>query len=107
MIDPVVPELDILIGTSLWVWHRGARPVRVSVSSGSQSPKWEDEGRLRKVFEEAGIPTDYSSSSDGADLVAESTTEVWTIECKGAGTGVGSTKRIVIPVEPSADYPPY
>lgn len=41
----------------------------------------------------AGIPLDFTESTDGPGLIAQSETEIWRIECKGAGRGRSQTQR--------------
>jgi hypothetical protein len=88
-----VPELEVLLASIHWLWARGAKPVRISIASGSDTGQHSDRSRLRSELQKAGIPLDYVSAREGADLVAASSSEVWQIECKGSGLGKVQTQR--------------
>jgi len=89
----VVGEADVLIGAALWLWNRGVPPLRVSIAVGSVNGKFADRARVNAAFKAAGVPEGWSSRSDGADLVAANSSELWEVECKGAGAGVSATQR--------------
>lgn len=89
----IIPELDVLLATVLWLRERGCRPIRLSISSGSHAGRRADRIRLREQLAAAGLSTGWTTASEGPDVVAASPNEVWKVECKGAGTGVASTQR--------------
>lgn len=89
----LVPEVDVLIAATLWLWGRGAAPLQVSIAVGSEAGKYEDRRRFGAALEAAGIPGAWTSVSNGPDLIAASATECWQIECKSAGAGPPSTQR--------------
>jgi hypothetical protein len=83
MANPIVPELDVLIASVRYLWGRGAKPNRMSISSGSRAGREEDQQRLTAALETACIPA-CPISGKGADIVASSATELWHVECKGS-----------------------
>jgi hypothetical protein len=88
-----VPELEILIATTKWPWRRGAVPRRLSISSRSNAGMASDLENLRRAFIDCRIPDGWWNASNGPDLIAASSTEIWEVECKGEGDGVQQTQR--------------
>lgn len=89
-----VPELDILIATSVWLTTRAAIPFKFSFSRGSYLSKEEMKAMLVEKLKENEIqigPQLYPSN--GPDIVAFSGKEFWQVECKGSGTGKKQTQR--------------
>lgn len=90
----IVPEVDVLIGCSLWLYKRGVLPLRFSIASGHGINLGINRQRLLHALNEVGIPTsEIDFRSDGPDIIAVSKSEFWQIECKGAGQGKHSTQR--------------
>lgn len=89
----LVPEVEVLVAAALWLWDRGAAPVQVSIAVGFEAGKHADRRRFETALNGAGVPSEWTTSSDGPDLIAVSPTECWQVECKGTGTGVASTQR--------------
>lgn len=90
----VVPELDVLLASILWLHGRGANALSASIAKGSEAGRYADHQRFREALQEAGIdPNSCSLSTDGPDIIAASATECWQVECKGAGSGVQATQR--------------
>ena len=93
MPENVVPELDVLIATVRWLWNRGCRPVRVSRAGGSEAGRYQDQQRLQAELAALNVPSGWYHSPEGPDVVAIGEGQIWEVECKGAGRGVGSTQR--------------
>jgi hypothetical protein len=89
-----VPELDVLVAAMRWLNARGIRPVCASISKGSEAGRNADRERLLAAMRELDVPHENCRiSPDGPDLVALGNGELWVVECKGEGAGVGSTQR--------------
>lgn len=94
MAELVVPEIEVLIAASLWLWHTKALPVQFSIASGQGIDSQTDQDRLVKALDSAGVPSKPRSFvSSGPDIVAIYSSRHWQIECKGAGAGKPSTQR--------------
>lgn len=90
----IVPEIDVLIGCSLWLYQRGAVPVSFSIASGHGIDLNRDKQRLLAALESGGVSTSIGGFRQGGpDVIAISESEFWQIECKGAGQGKQSTQR--------------
>ena len=90
----VVPEIDVLIGCSLWLHRRGLLPLSFSIASGHGIDLGTDKQRLLHALDGAGIATSMIDfRPDGPDVTAISSSEFWQVECKGAGQGKQSTQR--------------
>jgi hypothetical protein len=90
----VVPEIDVLIGCSLWLHTRGLLPLSFSIASGHGIDLGTDRQRLLDALAGAGISTSITDfRTDGPDVTAVSKSEFWQVECKGAGQGKQSTQR--------------
>ena len=87
-----IPEIDVLIPTALWLRDRGATPIQVSVASGRGIDTHADTTRLREALFAAG-QEHLLTTKTGPDVIALSKTELWQVECKGAGTGTKQTQR--------------
>ena len=89
-----IPEIDVLIATSLWLWNRRVTPVQFSIAKGQGIDFQANKTRLIEVLDDAGISDKLQNFvASGPDIVAVSAKEYWQIECKGAGTGKPSTQR--------------
>jgi hypothetical protein len=94
MREIVVPEVDVLIAASLWLWHLKALPVQFSIATGQGIDSKGDQDRLVKALDSAGVPSKLRSFvSSGPDIVAISSSRAWQVECKGAGAGKQPTQR--------------
>ena len=92
--QPTVPEIDILIGCSLWLCRRGALPLAFSIASGHGIDANRDRQRLLDALDKAGFSNSMAQfRPDGPDVTAVSKSEFWQVECKGAGEGKQSTQR--------------
>ena len=90
----LVPEIDVLIAAALWLWQKEARPIQFSVATGQGIDSRADRDRLERALDLAGVPKQPRSFiSHGPDIIALSRDQLWQVESKGAGAGVGSTQR--------------
>lgn len=90
----VVPEIDVLVGASLWLYRRKLLPYQFSVARGRGIDGAVNKEHLRTKLADAGLPLDFLSfTGAGPDVVAISKTEWWQVECKGIGTGTSQTQR--------------
>jgi hypothetical protein len=90
----VIPEIDVLIHTALWLWRRKVYPFQFSLAQGKGIDLKKNRELLSAALNEAGIPDQIREfSSEGADVVGFTVTEWWQVECKGAGTGKKQTQR--------------
>ena len=93
----VVPEIDVLVASALWLYRRSVLPHTFSVARGAGIDAKESQDRIVRSLRAAGMPevaVKYLRfASDGPDLVGVSGSEYWKIECKGAGTGKAQTQR--------------
>lgn len=88
----IVPEIDVLIATSIWLWERKVYPLNFSIATGRGIDMQKDQERLKNELKAAGVPGyPYQFSMEGPDIMAISKSEWWRIECKGAGAGKRST----------------
>jgi hypothetical protein len=89
-----IPEIEILIASSLWLWRNQALPAQFSIASGQGIDAQANQDRLVKALEVAGVPSILRSFvSWGPDIIALSAKRYWQVECKGAGVGKQSTQR--------------
>lgn len=85
----VISECDVLIAVARWLRLRNVAAVRISVA-GRRS----DRQRVRETLAVDQITAaDCHYVSNGPDIVGQSATEYWQVECKGSGTGVVQTQR--------------
>jgi hypothetical protein len=90
----LVPEIDVLIATSMWLWRKQCSHFRFSVARGHGIDASADKARLLKTLNSAGVPsTECSFVPVGPDIQAISQTRFWQVECKGAGRGKPTTQR--------------
>ena len=90
----VIPEIDVLIAASLWLWSQRAIPIQYSIARGQGIDSGDHKQRLVKALDEAGVPSNLRRFvASGPDLVAVSKTRFWQVECKGHGVGKQSTLR--------------
>ena len=92
MANPVVPEIEVLIASAVYLWGRGARPISMSISRGSRAGRLPDRQRLKTELQKAGIADDVPIYDNGEDLVAASATELWYVECKGSPSKDGNSE---------------
>jgi hypothetical protein len=89
-----IPEIDVLISTSLWLWTQRAIPFQYSIAKGQGINTGDDKERLVRALNDAGVPSTFRRFvSSGPDIIAISRERCWQVECKGAGTGQQSTQR--------------
>ena len=90
----VVPEIDVLIATGIWLHLQGWTIESISQPRGQGIDIYEERPRLRTKFSEAQLPTrNLRFNSSGPDIVARKDSDLWKIECKGLGTGTTQTLR--------------
>ena len=94
MKSEVIPEIDVLIATSLWLWTQRAIPFQYSVAKGQGINSGGNRERLVEALDDAGVPSTFRRFvPSGPDVIAISKERYWQVECKGAGTGQQSTQR--------------
>jgi hypothetical protein len=92
--NTVIPEIDVLVATSLWLYRRKLLPYQFSIARGRGIDGAVNKEHLRAKLAAAGLPSGFISfTGDGPDVVAISKTEWWQVECKGVGTGKSQTQR--------------
>lgn len=90
----VIPEIDVLVAASLWLYRRKLLPYQFSVARGRGIDGAVHKEYLQNRLVNAGIPCGFISfTAEGPDVVAISKTEWWQVECKGVGTGTQQTQR--------------
>lgn len=87
----IIPESDVLIATTLFLIERGVKPYQFSVAAGRGINSVDTKNHLHDAFATIGRSPQFSGN--GADILAISKTEWWSIECKGAGFGKRQTQR--------------
>jgi hypothetical protein len=81
-----IPEIDVLIGTALWLHSNGWLIKQVSMAVGQKIDQVAQRQKLESNFRKAGISLDtIKFSQDGPDIEAIKGTKIWRIECKGLG----------------------
>ena len=81
-----VLQLDVLIATAKYLWlSRKLKPSSISIPTEKGRLKADDRRLLQKALSRAGVPTTFLESPQGPDLVARSATQIWQVECAGAG----------------------
>lgn len=94
MKSDVIPEIDVLIATSLWLWTQPAIPFQYSVAKGQGINSRDDKERLVKALDDARVPSELRRFvSSGPDVIAIAKERYWQVECKGVGIGQQSTQR--------------
>ena len=89
----VIPEIDVLVATTVFLKERGVKPYRISVPKGKGMDKTSYQERIWKILTSNSAPDVYPFSPEGPDIIGISETEWWQVECKGSGKGVQSTQR--------------
>ena len=84
----IIPEVDILIHTTIFLLQRGVDPYQFSIPSGKGIESEETKKTLNEAF-----GTNVRFSNVGSDIIGISMTEWGQIECKGAGAGKKQTHR--------------
>lgn len=88
----IIPEIDVLIATVVFLRERGVMCYKISVARGKGIDKSAAEASAWAALGD-NIQHIYSFSAAGADLIGISATEWWKVECKGSGTGKSQTQR--------------
>ncbi len=91
----MVEEIDVLIATAKWLWHRKILPYCFSVSRGNEGGVAAAKERLIAELDRLGLPGEaVIFSSEGPDIKATDGLEWWQIECKrGEGRGKKRTQQ--------------
>jgi hypothetical protein len=87
-----IPEIDILIETSIWLFSNGWTLDTVSLARGQGIDGKEHKKKLyiRLLESKVEFP---NHNSNGPDIIAKKDGLIWKIECKGLGEGVSQTLR--------------
>lgn len=94
MLSIVIPEIDVIIGTALYLYENGWTIESVSIPTGQGLDAYLQKKKLLERFLRGGIPTKgIVFPSKGPDIVARQGDKIWKIECKGLGTGKLQTLR--------------
>lgn len=94
MSNAITPEIDVIIGTALYLYENGWNIECVSIPTGQRLDLSLQKEKLLARFSERGIPTTgIVFPSNGPDIVARQGDKIWKIECKGLGTGKPPTVR--------------
>ena len=109
--ETLIPEIDVLIASSLWLWDREVYPLQFSIASGQGIDAEADRKKLEAELKAAGVPDQIREyAKEGPDVIGISRSsllhvltgetpngtvvgEYWKIECKGMGSGKPSTLR--------------
>ena len=88
-------ELEVLIGTALWLLRNGWRVETISIAKGRGLPPVnQQKEEIRKAFNADNAPFDeIMFRPEGPDIIASSHEGIWKIECKGLGGGRAQTHR--------------
>ena len=81
-------ENDVLVAAALWLVARGFQIKRLSPAGGKGIDSDESKSQIASAFEREGLhlsPNEFVR--DGADIVAQSDSELWQVECKGYQNG--------------------
>lgn len=107
--EALIPEIDVLIASSLWLWEREVYPLQFSVASGQGIDAEADRKKLEADLKAAGAPDQIREyANEGPDVIGISRSsllhvltgetpngtvvgEYWKIECKGRGKGKSNT----------------
>ena len=94
MSTTVIPEIDVIIGTSLYLYENEWAIKSISIPTGQGLDAYLQKKKLLESFSGEGIPTPaIVFSANGPDIVARQGDKIWKIECKGLGTGKSPTLR--------------
>lgn len=89
-----IPEIDVLVASSLWLYRRKLLPYQFSIARGHGINGALSTENLRVRLQNIGLPWEAMTlTADGPDIVAISKSEWWQVECKGAGVGKSQTPR--------------
>jgi len=92
--EVIIPEIDILIATSIWLWEKQkVPPFRFSIASGRGLDINNGKEKLLQVWNKAGITGEPQFVNQGPDIIGFNKSEFWQIECKGSGSGKAQTQR--------------
>ena len=91
--SPVIDELEVLIGTTLWLHRQQWEITAISIPRRNGTVVTERLEAFRSRIAAAGVTyrREPQFFSDGPDIVATRGDTEWKIECKGLGTGAKST----------------
>lgn len=89
----VIPEIDVLVATTVFLKERGVKPYRISVPKGKGMDKTSYQERIWKILTSNSAPDVHPFSPEGPDIIGISETEWWQVECKGFGSGKPQTQR--------------
>ena len=88
----IIPEVNVLVATALFLVQRGVKPYQFSPPKGKGI---EPESVLIQIA--AALTPDIilhsTFESSGPDVIGVSESEWWQIECKGSGAGKEQTQR--------------
>lgn len=87
----VIPEIDVLVATTVFLKERGVKPYRISVPKGKGMDKTSYQERIWKILTSNSAPDVFPFSPEGPDIIGISETEWWQVECKGFGSAERST----------------
>ena len=87
----VIPEIDVLVATTVFLKERGVKPYRISVPKGKGMDKTSYQERIWKILTSNSAPDVFPFSPEGPDIIGISETEWWQVECKGFGSAKRQT----------------
>lgn len=85
-----VTEPQVVQATMVWLARRGVIPLQFSLSGGTGEEREALKADILDRYKGASI--DPAFSREGPDIEAVSDSELWRIECKGAGKGSPQTQ---------------
>jgi hypothetical protein len=89
-----IKEIDVVIGTSLWLHSRGWKIDTISVPKGQGIDYDADKEKLMSRLAESNVGADsYVLRANGPDIIARLDSMLCKIECKGFGDAKQSTFR--------------
>lgn len=91
MSDLIVPEVEVLKSTISFLASRGVLPYQMSPPSGLGIDTTEFKSEMEALFAKYRIQPKFVGN--GPDLIGQSETEYWMVECKGSGAGQPPTQR--------------
>ena len=91
MSDLIVPEVELLKSTISFLASRGVLPYQMSPPSGLGIDTTEFKSEMEALFAEFRLQPNFVGN--GPDLIGQSETEYWMVECKGSGAGQPPTQR--------------